>query len=114
MLLILPSFILTKESSIKIEMNCTLISRNEKECIYSCNAYSYYNDNKTENINLRMVVTHSSWTAIYDKTYQVKTNQNNIMNITIPIRNYNYILNANAYDRFNNIGALEKTKTIAC
>lgn len=113
-ILILPSFMLTKESSIKIEINCNLVSKSDKECTYDCKAYSYNNDNKTEDINLRIVVAHSGWTAIYDKTYKTKTNQNIILNITIPTRNYNYILNANAYDKFGNVGALEHEKVIAC
>jgi len=112
LILIVPSF-LHKENKITAEINCILKNENDLSCTFDCNITPYMLDGKTEEVNVRIMIIHSYWSAIFDKTYNMKTNVLNKIEVTIPRRNYKYLLNGNLYKN-EDVGSLNEVKYIYC
>lgn len=110
-MLILPSFIVTTRSSIDGNLTCRMIEKNEFSCKFECTIFPTYGENKIKReLQGRVVVFHSVWTAIFDRTYKMKSLQKNYFRIELPRRNYTYIGLVSLYDDSNHIGVSNKVK----
>jgi hypothetical protein len=111
-LLIIPLLAVGRESSFRTEMFCEKSSENESSCTFSCRYLVAYGKNQSAFI--RNIVSHSVWTAIYDKTTSILTNQYYTEEITLPKRDYNYVLKSNSFDKSGRVGAMDFSIVLDC
>jgi hypothetical protein len=113
--LIIPSFFVIKNSNINADIKCQKIKLDEKSCQFECNVTpNYIISKETNKIQTRIIVMHSAWTAIFDKTYEFNVNKENKFTFQIPRRNYDYYLYVSMWDNEKNIGSLKEPYSILC
>jgi len=69
---------------VEVKHNCKLKEKNSDFCIYVC-AF-----NSSENLRGRVTVCHSAWASIFEKEFYLKSNENCVIEIQLPRRNYNW------------------------
>lgn len=105
LVLILPSMVVTKYSIINGNLTCNMIEKNELSCKFTCNVILNYDKTNIEKeLNGRVIVFHSVWSAIYDRTYEMQVPNKNSFDIELPKRNYKYSVVVSMYDNEGKIG----------
>ena len=114
LILILPSLFVTKYSTINGNVTCYMIEKNELSCKFKCSMTpSYAEPNVKKNLYGRVIVFHSAWTAMFDRTYHMQSLNTNWFEIELPKRNYVYLVVVSIHDDSNNIGVSNK-KELLC
>jgi hypothetical protein len=111
LILIIPSNIVFKKSKIDVESSCKIIESDERSCSFECYVKPIYE--KNEIINTRILVLHSGWSAIYDKTFRFMSNQENKLTLNLPKRSYSYSMMISLYTQ-EEIGADKKPLILFC
>ncbi len=112
LILLIPLAFLEKRGPMDIKMECKKIHEDGQICTFSCDFNVVSQKNKTTYI--RFIVTHSTWAAIYDESFTVQTNKNNSHTITIPNREYTYVLKSNCFDDSGDFGAMSFSIELKC
>ena len=114
-ILIIPSFFVTTHSNMYANLYCERTELDEKSCQFKCIITPKYNTLKeTASIQTRIIVIHSFWTAIFDKTYEFNVDNENNFTFQIPRRDYNYHIYVSMWDNKKNIGAINESYPIFC
>ncbi|MCW1301151.1 MAG: hypothetical protein QW507_02585 [Candidatus Nanoarchaeia archaeon] len=92
-LIYLLANLLVHQPTIKLSVNCSMLSRDELSCKFSCNLVPEC----FGEIDGRIVVLHFNWVAIYDNTTSLRCRANNTFEIDLPRRNYSFKLRAAVY-----------------
>jgi hypothetical protein len=104
-ILALPSLVLVKNSTINGNLTCNITTSDNLKCKFRCEIIPHYNDKDIKmSLNGRVIVFHSSWSAIFDTTYNMKSLDVNRFEVELPKRNYNYNTIVSMYDDQGNIG----------
>ena len=111
-ILILPSMVVTKYSTIKGSLICRKIETTELTCKFVCSIHPENPKNTTKELYGRVIVFHSLWTAMFDKTYRMQSSNTNLFDIELPRRNYEYSIVVSMYDDESNIGVSDKIKLV--
>ncbi|MCW1296089.1 MAG: hypothetical protein OH319_00210 [Candidatus Parvarchaeota archaeon] len=111
LVLIIPSNIVFKQSKIDVKFTCVAIEIKEKSCSFECSIIPIYE--KDEIVNTRILILHSGWSAIYDKTFRFISNKNNTIVLELPKRNYSYSMMISLYTD-EDIGASKNQLILFC
>lgn len=113
LMLILPSMVVTKYSTINGNLTCNMIEKNELSCKFKCSMTpTYVDSNVKRELFGRVIVFHSVWTAMFDKTYRMQSLNTNWFEIELPKRNYTYSAIVSMYDNSNNIGVSNRIRIL--
>jgi hypothetical protein len=110
--LVLPSLIVTKHSAIEGSLTCEKIETKELSCKFNCSIIPVYGSNVKKELYGRVIVFHSLWTAIFDRTYRIESLNTNQFEIELPKRGYAYSAVVSMYDDSNNIGVSNRVMLI--
>jgi hypothetical protein len=81
-------------------------------CTFNCSIWQKNPSNEIVADSTRVIVLHSGWSAIFDETFEI--NGNRIIEITLPQREYCYLLNAGVYTEDGETGTTTDYIPLCC
>jgi len=100
MVLTIILFPFAKHDDFKINYNCIRIIKNDRYCTFNCSFTS-----EEDSIG-RIIVSHTTFAAIYDKELNFTRYKTEYLNITIPNRDYLWLIRGGFFNE-KHLGTLE-------
>ena len=103
-ILLIPTF-LVPNPSFSVDYSCYGSSLTSLYCNFSC---VFTTKCPEGNISLRLFVSHTGWSGIFDKTFAAECGKTSSYDILLPRRDYNFTLRVSAYTN-SSVGIAENS-----